>query len=159
MDEGKRMKIVTFNLRCVWDRDEINGFVHRMSLIWDKINREKPDVIGFQEVVPKTLQALKYIMPDYIFVGQGRDLNDDSEGLYTAIRKDAVDLIGLETFWLGPGPYKPEFRFEDQGKSNRICVMTALKEISTGTTFRLYNLHLNHKTENARLEGMQCVWE
>lgn len=153
------MKIVTFNLRCVWDGDEINGFVHRMGMIWDKINQEKPDVIGFQEVVPKTLEALKCIMPDYEIVGHGRNKDYSGEGLYTAVRKTTMDLIAYETFWIGPDPYQPESRFPDQSFCPRTCVMTQLMEKESGKMFRMYNLHLDHIIENARVEGMECIWE
>ena len=152
------MKIVTFNLRCVWDGDEINGFVHRMGMIWDKINQEKPDVIGFQEVVPKTLEALKCIMPEYDFVGHGRNKDYSGEGLYTAVRKSTMELIASETFWIGPDPYEPGSRFEDQSFWPRTCVMTQIMDKDNGKNFRLYNLHLDHIIENARVEGMECVW-
>ena len=151
------MKIVTYNLRCVWDGDGINGFIHRMGMTWDKINQEKPDIVCFQEVIPKTLEALKYIMPEYIFAGQGRNHDCGGEGLYTAIRKDTVDLIGLDTFWISPEPHEPESKFTDQSTYPRICVMTLLREKQSGLTFRIYNLHLD-LIEAARLEGIKCVW-
>ena len=54
------IKIVTFNLRCVWNGvDAQNSFVHRAGLIWEKVNEEKPDVIAFQECVPQSVEILK----------------------------------------------------------------------------------------------------
>ena len=44
------MKITTFNIRCKFDTDGINSFVHRAGFIFHKIQKEKPDVIAFQEV-------------------------------------------------------------------------------------------------------------
>ena len=45
------MKVVTYNIRCVWDTcDGINNFIHRAGMIYDKILEEKPDLIGFQEM-------------------------------------------------------------------------------------------------------------
>ena len=153
------MKVVTFNLRCVWDGDGINGFVHRMGMIWDKIQQEKPDVVSFQEVIPKTLEALKCIMPDYLFVGQGRNKDYSGEGLYTAYRKDTIELIGSEVFWIGPEPHVPESRFEGQYNCPRIGVMAMLMEKANGRVFRIYNIHLDHKVTAVRVAGMKCVWE
>ena len=47
------MKIVTINQRCVYNRDGIQSFVHRGIILCDKIESERPDVIGFQEYRPK----------------------------------------------------------------------------------------------------------
>ena len=39
------MKIVTYNLRNQWHRDEQNGFIHRVGLMYHVIEREQPDVM------------------------------------------------------------------------------------------------------------------
>lgn len=53
----KNLKVVTFNFRCVWKGygDGINGFVHRAGMVYEKIMREKPDVIMFQEILQDIL--------------------------------------------------------------------------------------------------------
>ena len=53
------IKIVTYNLRCIWKGDGINGFIHRAGMIFDKINAELPDIIAFQEAIPKHIEFLK----------------------------------------------------------------------------------------------------
>ena len=45
------MKVVTFNIRCDYGQDGLNEFANRKELILRKINQEKPDIIGFQEVL------------------------------------------------------------------------------------------------------------
>ena len=37
------MKIVSFNLRCVWQGDGINAFIFRAGMIYDKIMRDQAD--------------------------------------------------------------------------------------------------------------------
>ena len=39
-------KIVTFNIRNVWDKEGKNSFIHRVGMIYDKINKEKLYVNG-----------------------------------------------------------------------------------------------------------------
>ena len=46
------MKFVTFNIRCDFGQDGANNFIYRRPLILEKIRQEKPDIIGFQEVLP-----------------------------------------------------------------------------------------------------------
>ena len=53
------MKIVSFNLRCVWKGDGINAFIFRAGMIYDKIIREMPDVLAFQEMSVDHLKLLR----------------------------------------------------------------------------------------------------
>ena len=70
------MKIVTWNLRCIWSGyDGIYSFVHRAGIIYDKIMMEMPDVIGFQEVTVDSLQLMKRMLPEYEFFGSFREEN------------------------------------------------------------------------------------
>ncbi len=152
-------KIMTYNLRGVWmwNKEGKQCFVFRAGLIYDKIMREKPDIIAFQEVVPKLLELMKRMLPEYEFYGQGRDADYGGEGLYTAIRKDAWNLIAYETFWISPTPYVPASRFAIQSDCPRICVVTHVRHKETGKMLRLYNVHLDHISDAARIEGIQCV--
>lgn len=153
------LKIVSFNIRCVYNAevDGQNSFIHRAGMIWEKIEKEKPDVVAFQEVTPDILTLLKVLMPDYTFHGHGRLKDYSGEGLYTAVKNQTVDSLGTEVFWIGPEPNKPESRFAEAGQSvcPRICVTSVLKHRKSEKLFRVYNVHLDHKA--ARMEGAQCV--
>lgn len=151
------MKIVTWNLRCLWSGDGINAFLHRAGMIYEKIDKEKPELIAFQEVVAESLAFLRKIFPEYIFFGQMRSENYDGEGLCIAIRKDAFDFLGGETFWLSPTPYIAGTRFKKQSNCPRICVYTLVRHKTTGQCFRIYNIHLDHESDEARQFGLQCV--
>ena len=153
------MKIVTFNIRCVYDGkyDGINSFIHRALFIADKIKSEKPDVIGFQEINEKNLAALELVLPDYLFVGQLRGPEYDGEGLYTAIRKETCSLIGLETIWLSPTPHVPASRFECQSEYPRICTATKIRHKESGRIFRVFNIHLDHVSDEARVLGIKAA--
>ncbi len=152
-------KIVSFNLRCVWYGDGINAFMFRAGMIFDKIMKEMPDVLAFQEMSEKHLDLLKRMLPEYEFYGQFRSKNYAGEGLFTAVRKDAWNVIAYETFWISPTPYVAGSRFEDQSDCPRICVVTQIRHRETGKMLRLYNIHLDHISDTARIEGIQCVFE
>ncbi len=150
-----QLKLVTFNVRCTWKWTD--GFVNRMGLIYDKIKTEKPDVIGFQEITDQILEGLQHIMPDYLFVGHGRDGDYSGEGLYIAINTKTVKLIGLNTFWIAPNPYDKYSKFSDQSGCPRICISATLYHPETKTEFRVFNIHLDHIGALAKSEGMKCV--
>lgn len=153
------VKIVTYNLRCVWreSQEGINNFVFRAGFVYDKIQREKPDMIAFQEVVPKHLDVLQKLLPEYAFYGHFRNADYTGEGIYTAIRKDSFQLLAYESFWISPTPYVAGSRFADQSDCPRICVVTTVRHIESGKKLRLYNIHLDHISDVARIEGIQCV--
>ena len=59
------MNIVTYNIRCVYKQmDGINSFIHRIGPMFEKINEEKPDGIGFQEVLSPHLTVLEKLLGD-----------------------------------------------------------------------------------------------
>ena len=151
------LKIVTFNIRCQPYLDGINAFIHRIGYVADKIQKEKPDVICFQEVVPYELDMLKKLMPEYNFYGQYNGKKDEQEGLFSAVRKDKFELAGFETVWLSPTPYEYGSRFEFASPYPRLCVMVHLRDIETYQEFRLYNTHLDHRSEDARNQGLQIL--
>lgn len=154
------MKIVTYNLRCVYEKwDGVNSFIHRAGLIYEKINSEKPDIIAFQEVVEKSKILLEKLLPEYIFLGHFREADYTGEGVFTAIKKDRFEVLGFEDFWLSPTPAIAGSRYENQSDCPRTCLMTQLKDKICGKILRIYNIHLDHISDEARRNGMECVFD
>lgn len=153
------MKIATINQRCVYKKDGNQSFIHRAVFLCDKIESEKPDVIGFQEVIASSLKVFEKLLPEYIFVGQLRGANYDGEGLYVAIRKETCDLLGFETVWLSPTPYVPGSRFENQSDCPRTCLEVKVRHRASGMVFRLYDIHLDHISDEARVLGIKATFE
>lgn len=140
------LKIVTFNIRTLWDHDYdgINSFIHRIGLIYEKIRAERADVIAFQEMTEKHYDVLQKLLPEYVFVGSGRCSCFDGEGLYTAYLKDAFVSVSNRIFWISDTPEIPESKFENQSKYPRICVSTRLYHKESRRTICIYNVHLDY---------------
>ncbi len=153
------LKIVTFNLRCPWMDDGINAFIHRAGRILDKIDCELPDVICFQECTDKMRDFFLRHLPDYEFHYQGRNADLNGEGLAFALRRDTVELITTDRFWLSPTPFVAGSRFEEQSKCPRICQVIMARTKKDNKVFRLYNNHLDHISDNARILGITAVME
>ena len=153
------MKIVTWNIRSKWDaQDGINECMHRAGFVYEKIMREKPDVIAFQEVTQPIYDCLVRLLPEYDFFGTLRNQDYSGEGLFTAVRKEKCALLGLDIFWLSPTPYTAGSCFEEQSGCPRICVMTKIRNKSTNEVIRVLNTHLDHMFEQARVNGLQCIF-
>lgn len=153
----QKLKIVTFNMRCPWDTDGINSFMHRAGLIYDKINKEKPDIIGFQECTPKNMEVMEKLLPEYTFHGTYRTENYWGEGIFTAVRKELFRVVACEIFWISPTPYVPGSRFPGQSDCPRICNVTEIRRREDNKMIRLFNIHLDHIGEEARVLGMELV--
>ncbi len=154
------MKIVTWNLRTAWkNRDGINDFIHRAGFIYEKIMNEKPEIIAFQEVVPESLEFLKRVLPEYDFSGSMRTENYDEEGVYIAYLKEEFILLSSDSFWLSPTPYVTASRFEEQSKHPRVCLYNRLVYKKTKEMFSLFDLHLDHISNSAKLNGLNCVFD
>lgn len=151
------MKIVTFNLRSNLVKDGINNFRHRIGFIYEKLKEEMPEIIAFQEMGVMHLDMLTKLFPEYTFVGNSRKPGIPGEGLHTAYRKDAFDMLSTEIFWLGPNPCDPATRFEGQSVHPRMCVQTLLRHNKSGDYFRIYNVHTDHNSEAVACRGLQCV--
>lgn len=151
------LKLVTFNIRCDYGQDGNNNFEYRKPFIREKLAAERPDIICFQEVLPHVALWLKEILTDYYVVGCGRSETLEDEQMTIAYRKDRMNLICMETFWLSPTPYTPASRYEEQSVCPRVCTEVVLEDLSHRQVFRLVNLHLDHLGSRARLLGLEQI--
>lgn len=153
------LAVVTFNMRMDCIEDGRNSFGHRKTFIERKIKQKTPDIIGFQEMLPHMKEWFKETFPEYMLVGSGRGSDYQDEHNAVAYKKDKLDLFGLETFWLSPTPHIPGTRFKEQSICPRICTMLTLKHKDIDRPIRVYNTHLDHEGEQARLIGIGLVLE
>ncbi len=147
------MKLVTFNIRCDYGQDGENCFVYRKPLILEKIAKERPDVICFQEVLPHVAKWLKEELQDYYVIGCGRDADLRGEQVSIAYRKENMNLMRMESYWLSKTPYVPGSRYEEQSECPRICTEAVFEDLESRKVFRLVNTHLDHIGMQARKLG------
>lgn len=154
-----KLKLATFNLRCNTKHDKINMFDIRKGLILDKIMKESPDIIGFQEMLPPMYEFIKRHLTGYTIVGRSRGADYNDEHVDIAFKTDTIDIFGLDFFWLSPTPYIPGSRYEEQSGCPRITTSGMFKHKDMKTPFRVYNTHLDHVGEQARVLGMKQILE
>jgi endonuclease/exonuclease/phosphatase family metal-dependent hydrolase len=155
----KSVKIVTFNIRCDYGQDGNNNFSFRKTMILEKILKEKPDIICFQEVLPHVAIWLKDNLNDYYIIGCGRDENLDNEQMSIAYNKLKFDLLEMETFWLSNTPHVPGSRYVNQSECPRVCTVGLFRDTETKEVFRIYNTHLDHIGSEARKLGLGQILE
>lgn len=151
------MKFVTFNIRCDYGQDGPNNFSCRKGAIAEKIGREAPDVICFQEVLPHVAKWLKEELSEYYVIGCGRSESLRDEEVAVAYRKEFMNLISMDTFWLSDAPKVPGSRFEKQSICPRVCTEAVFEDLKTSCLFRVVNVHLDHQEEMARIKGVELI--
>lgn len=148
------MKLVTFNIRCDYGEDGENNFVFRKPLILEKLRREEPDLICFQEVLPHVAVWLKEALGEYYVIGCGRSQTLEDEQMAVAYRKDRLNLIAMETFWLSETPWVPGSRYPEQSICPRTGTEALFELLSSRQVFHLTNVHLDHEFPQARERGL-----
>lgn len=152
------MKLVTFNIRCDYGQDGENNFCFRRRLILERLRREEPDIVCFQEVLPHVAVWLKEALRDYYVIGCGRSEALEDEQMAVAYRKDRLNLIEMETFWLSETPHIPGSRYPKQSICPRTGTEAVFEDLISKTVFRVLNVHLDHEFPEAREQGLrQCM--
>ena len=140
-------------------KDGINYFFNRSPMILKKIREEKPDIIGFQEATREIHRWLDANLDEYTIVGMGRNADFSGEANPVAFRKERFDLFGLTQFWLSETPEIPGSRYAHQSHCPRILLSVKLRDTVSGKMFYVYNTHLDHVDDEARLLGIRQVLE
>lgn len=155
----QEIKIVCFNVRLSIADDGVNSFIHRSGAILSKIKTEKPEIIGFQEVFAECADFLIDNLPEYHFIFNRRNEDLTGEGLLLAVKKSLFYVISADYFWLSETPRVPASRFEDQSDCPRITQCIVLQNKTDDKVIRVYNTHLDHIGDEARIEGIKCLLE
>jgi endonuclease/exonuclease/phosphatase family metal-dependent hydrolase len=148
-----KIKVMTFNLRVPSKVDENNHFKFRQDRVIELIQKESPDIIGFQEAVDYSFDFLKERLSNYYILGCGRDDRYHGEGAPIAFRKDVFSLCGFRQEWLSLTPRKPATRLEglDQSGCPRVFSCAELIHRDCDKPIAFYNVHSDHRGELAKV--------
>lgn len=148
--------VMSCNVRCISPTDlGKKSWFYRADLIMQGIQKEQPSVIGFQEVTKWHYSYLCDTLGMYDSVITYRDDAFNSEGCPIFYRSDIYTLIDKGSFWLSE---TPDVMSKSWGAQfNRVCSYVILKDNATETEFVVFNTHLSHVSDEARINGIQVV--
>jgi endonuclease/exonuclease/phosphatase family metal-dependent hydrolase len=156
------VKIMSFNIQ----HDMDNWLWTRKSLVTYAIIRENPDIIGLQEAYISQLEQLVDELPEYAYVGRGRNADGSGESVSIMYRKDRFELKDSGTFWFSDTPDVPGSKSgTNWGNPThiRICSWARLVNKATGHGLFVFNVHLqsNYGTdpELARVKSVLLLTE
>ena len=138
------------------DYASYDGWNDRKAQLCDMINLEAFDIFGSQEVRKHQLDDMLAMLPDYDYIGVGRDFGDD-RGEFSPIlyRKDVLEKLDGGTFWLSPTPDVPSKGWD--AKYNRICTWGHFVHKASGKKICFMNVHFDHRGVQARIESAKLM--
>lgn len=146
-------RVMSYNVRC----GDVNGVKvqNRIGIVAGQINEIQPDSFGVQEATPYIMSMLNLLLPQYDYVGIDRDEGKKRHGSgeYCAVfyLKSKYKVEDSGTFWLSETPDVPSFG--PGAGCRRICTWAILKDKITRTRYVHVNSHLDHVSEDARVQG------
>ena len=153
------IKVMSYNIRLssgTIEADSIYHWEHRKQASLELMHQEQPTVFGLQEACPDQMDYMVENLPEYGYIGVGRD-DGKRKGEFMSIfyKKDEVELIDGGTFWLSQTPDQVTKGWD--AACFRTCTWTILKKKYTGKKFVYLNTHLDHKGQEARKESIKLI--
>lgn len=148
-------KIMTFNLRQNVESDGDNAWPYRTTAVAEVIRRHDADIIGIQEGLHDMLMDLESLLPEYAWIGEGREGGEKGE--YTAIfyKKSKWSAGKSGHFSLSETPEQLGVKSWNTSHT-RMCSWVTLKS-QTGSEFAAFNTHLDHISDEAQQKGMELI--
>lgn len=149
------VKLMTFNLRYASEQPP-NAWSDRRPVMRNLIQNYAPDVLGTQEGLFAQIQDLDYDLPDYDWVGLGRQ--GGSRGEFCAIfyRHAQFELVAFDHFWLSDTPEViGSITWGHQHR--RMATWVKLRDRETQAEFIVLNTHFDHRVEKARVNSATLI--
>ncbi|OXB09087.1 endonuclease/exonuclease/phosphatase [Flavobacterium plurextorum] len=154
---GQNLKIMTYNIRLNVASDGENAWPNRKDYFMSQVQFYSPDIFGVQEATPSQVIDIESGMPKYSKFGIGREEGGTGEACTIYYKKDRFKLQESNTFWLSETPNVVSRGWD--AACNRVCTYGLFTDLKTKKTFYVFNLHLDHMGEVARVKGVQVVLE
>jgi endonuclease/exonuclease/phosphatase family metal-dependent hydrolase len=151
----RELTVMTYNLRYA-SSTGANAWPKRRPLMRECILGASPDVFGTQEGVYGQLKDLAADLPDYDWIGLGRDGGSKGEFMAVFFRKSRLEPMAIGHFWLSDTPEVTAS--STWGNSNRRMVTwIRFRDLKTDQQFYLFNTHFDHEIQPAREKSAALV--
>lgn len=159
--QAQSLYVGEFNIRNDNAKDAAagNGWAVRCPVVCDILEVEAFDIFGTQEVLHNQLEDMLAALPDYDYIGVGRN-DGKTSGEYAAIfyKSDRIKCLSSGNFWLSETPEVVGSVGWD-AKYTRICTWGQFKDKKTEKKFWMFNLHMDHRGVDARKQSALLVME
>jgi len=156
-DRKETLCVMTYNLRYASPSGP-HAWPRRRPLVVETIRRTDPDVLGTQEGLYPQLKELASDLPEYEWIGLGRDGGSRGEFMAVFYRRARFEPLAFDHFWLSDTPDR--IGSATWGNRNRRMVTwVRFLDRFTGREFYFWNTHLDHEVQAAREKGAALIRE
>lgn len=152
---AQTLKVMTYNIRLDGESDGENDWTHRKDFFNGQIQFYSPDIFGIQEAKPNQVLGIATALPQYNYVGIGRDGIGKGESSNIFYAKEKFKVMESNTFWLSATPDTVSMGWD--AACNRVCTYALLKNKQSNTLIWVFNTHLDHIGEQARTKGLELI--
>ncbi|MCP4642501.1 MAG: endonuclease/exonuclease/phosphatase family protein [bacterium] len=150
------LTVMSFNIRYGTDGDGRNSWGNRRETVANAIKQQQPAVVGLQECIDFQAEYLVEALPEYQWIGMGREPDGGHEMTAVLYRKSLLSPVETCNFWLSETPDVPGSRSWDSAYV-RMATQIRFMHRETGAIFHLVNTHLDSRGKQARLEGAKLI--
>jgi len=149
---AQNLEVMTYNIKYANENDGENSWSKRKDHLTDQIKFYEPDIFGVQEALLEQLELLKGNLPNYNYVGVGRE-DGINKGEFSALFYDINQFKVLveDTFWLSETPWEISVGWD--AALPRICTFALFENKTSKQKFWIFNTHFDHIGEKAREES------
>jgi endonuclease/exonuclease/phosphatase family metal-dependent hydrolase len=153
---AQNLEVMTYNIKYANENDGENSWSKRKDQLTDQIRFYEPDIFGVQEALLEQLEHLKGNLPNYNYIGVGRE-DGINKGEFSALFYDGNQFKVLEegTFWLSETPGKISVGWD--AALPRICTFALFENKTSKQNFWVFNTHFDHIGEKAREESANLI--
>jgi endonuclease/exonuclease/phosphatase family metal-dependent hydrolase len=152
---AQKLKLMTYNIRLDIASDGENAWPNRKESWASQVTFYEPDILGIQEALAHQVTDIATMLPNYSYVGIGRDGIGKGESSNIFYKKDRFKVLQESTFWLSETPDKISKGWD--AALNRVCTYALFKDSKTKQTFWIFNTHLDHMGELARTNSILLI--
>ena len=155
--ESTMLRIISYNVRYNNPNDGENAWPHRKARVVELLHRYQPDLIGLQEVRKEQLDDLIAGLPDFGWVGVGRDDGKEA-GEFAAIfyRTERLNVVTSGSIWLSETPDVAGSIGWDASLP-RIATWAEFADAQSAARFLHVNTHFDHRGMTAQVESARLL--
>lgn len=141
MSTDKPLRVMSFNLRYA-SAAPPNAWPARLPVVQEVLRQQSPDVIGTQEGFYSQIKDIEAAVPDYRWIGLGREGGSRSEFMAVFYRPERLEPLEFDHFWLSDTPNV--MGSATWGNTNkRMVTWVRFLDRATGQTFYFVNTHFD----------------
>ncbi|WP_411833610.1 endonuclease/exonuclease/phosphatase family protein [Pseudoxanthomonas mexicana] len=152
------LRVMSFNIRLPVESDGVDAWETRKPLVARMLREEDADVVGVQELVPAQADYLARELPQYAWLGRGREADGGGERMGVFYRRDRLRVLASGDFWLSDTPQVPG-SISWGHLYPRMVTWALFERDADGRRFYLFNTHLPYREQDepARVRGARAI--